>query len=406
MYLVAELQTTIDKDTLKEELNYIICGKEENDEEVNGSAYSTIEKAEEKYHEILNRAAISNYYKHGAMIMDEECTPLKYYYFLHKEAAEIEHIVVQFTWNDENDNDAYRPESNQVEVKLIIKKGEEQIGDPISENPTITGNVWNYDFGNYYAYNNKDKLTFIISVEGIPEQYSESVDGYNYIYTHNPIPIETPFSGTITWNDGSSQSRPNAVVNLYLCDSEEEEEDILIESVEVNNSYVFDGEYYKYYNKNGVQTNHIYKIEEVVTTGDEYRVYTPRQSGKQLPENFVVDFTNDYKEYSDINVSIKWVDNDPSQRPTDENKVITVKLKHDSIVKSSGDINPPFEDMNTLISKVLINENGDSVGWGLVEEYDGNENSIPNYSISYDNANYIITNTYTESSDEEEQTQE
>ena len=67
MYTVVELQTNKDKQTGV--LTY---------------TYDTEAEATSKYHLIMSSAAVSNVAVHGAVIMDDHCTPIRFEAFEHE----------------------------------------------------------------------------------------------------------------------------------------------------------------------------------------------------------------------------------------------------------------------------------------------------------------------------------
>jgi hypothetical protein len=380
MYLVAELQTSIDE-SLEEKLDYIICGKKEQGIEVSGDPYSTIEAAEEKYHEILNRAAISNSYKHGAMIMDEECTPLKYYYFLHKEAAEIEHIVAEVVWVDGDNNDGVRPQN----LTLQLKDQNGNIGTSVE---ISAADNWLHDFGKYLKYADGELRNFEIEIStwDTNSKYpNPQVNGYQTIYTHELETINV--NGQINWSGGT---RPQNVTIRLLANGEEVDYQLV----------TGEGSPWSY----NFTPNKYLNGTEIAYTVSEDSI-----------DNYEIDlegynFTNTYKEYTDMVGNI--VFNDTVDNLTYKHyrpEIVIVKLKENTteVDSTSISINEDSDEFYYSFENVLV------ISGITTHTYSIDFPNIDNYnkSINGNNVTYTIiseglTPDESDSSDEEEQTQQ
>ena len=384
MYLVAELQTSIDEDSLKEKLKYIICGKEENGVEVSGDPYSTIEAAEEKYHEILNRAAISNYYKHGAMIMDEECTPLKYYYFLHKEAAEIEHIVAEVVWVDGDNNDGVRPQN----LTLQLKDQNGNIGTSVE---ISAADNWLHDFGKYLKYADGELRNFEIEIStwDTNSKYpNPQVNGYQTIYTHELETINV--NGQINWSGGT---RPQNVTIRLLANGEEVDYQLV----------TGEGSQWSY----SFRPNKYLNGSEIVYTVSE----DPIENYEATLDLEGRNFTNTYKEYTDIVGNIVFndtVDNLTYKHYRPDTVVVKLNKNNAQVNSKSISIDKINDEFNYSFEDVLIVNGTDTYTYTISGQDDINNYtySINGNSVTYTIISEGLTPDESDSSDEEEQTQQ
>lgn len=145
------------------------------------------------------------------------------------------------SWDDEDDNDGFRPET--VTVYLNVH-GIVQESQKISAQ-----NGWRYRFENLEKYDEDEKqIDYTITEEKI-DKYTLTTDGYNLTNKH--IPEKITVEGKKTWNDANDydQLRPNQVVITLYADGKAQQSQTV--SAKTNWSYRFEN-LYKYRKKKQV----------------------------------------------------------------------------------------------------------------------------------------------------------
>ena len=122
------------------------------------------------------------------------------------------------TWNDNSDNDGYRP----TEITVILKKNGE-VFRTATVRPNYQGN-WSYSFDDLYKYTNGQENVYTVEeqpVDNYSTDYNTSTDEYgnitaNIINTHDPDKTEVPVSKQWVDENNNDGIRPEKIyLNLY-----------------------------------------------------------------------------------------------------------------------------------------------------------------------------------------------
>ncbi len=115
------------------------------------------------------------------------------------------------TWNDNNNQDALRPD--EITINLFAD------GEKIDTKQVTEKHEWKWTFTDLPKYKEGTEIVYTITEDEV-EGYTSQVEGYNVINTHEPEKIEV--SGTKTWEDNNNQDgiRPEKITINLLANGE------------------------------------------------------------------------------------------------------------------------------------------------------------------------------------------
>ncbi len=245
-------------------------------------------------------------------------------------------IKGNITWNDNNNQDGFRP--NQIEVGVYVGTEKVRFMEVSADNG------WNYSFPELDKYDeNGNTITYTIKSNSNLTGYTYATNGYNIIYTHNSENVS--LQGSITWEDNNNalNLRPTSVKVTLLANDSEYKSVTLDESSNWNYNFTNLPKY-----KDGQEV--VYSISG--QTIDNYKI--------QLEENNITYECNKVK----LNGQITFNDesNQDGIRPTKVN----VTIKHNS----------------DTIKEVEVTETNNWKFQELVDKYD-TSNNVMEYTVSY-----------------------
>ena len=292
---------------------------------------------------------------------------------------EKNNLVINKTWNDNNNQDGLRP--NFIEVTITGKVS----GDVVySDTVTITkDNGWRYEFSNLPKYSDGKEITYTVSENDILDSdgkviYKASEPSYNdnvvtLVNTHDII--KTEVNGKKVWVDSDDKDglRPDKItVNLYA-------DGVKVDSKEVNAS-----------SKGDNSNEWLYSFTDL----DKFK------DGKEIKYTVKEEAVNNYETAYDGNIIVNthnpkdvtvsgtktWEDGDNKYgRPDSITINLTGKAGDDVVIekttKASESTNwtYSFEGLPEYSKGILIN-------------YTVSEDAVKDYDTSYNG--YDITNTY------------
>lgn len=287
------------------------------------------------------------------------------------------------TWDDNNDQDGKRPESNKV---YVVDSEGNQVGDK----KTVTANDdWSYTFENLPKYNdNGDEIKYSIAEDNI-DGYTTEISDYNITNKHTPSTLTVTVNKT--WDDSSNadDSRPEKInFDLYADTEKIDTQTFDVDKTSDISIYTFKDEggaakNYPVY-KDGTKIN--YSIKEEDTDG-----YTSTiEKSDQSTENNIIYDVNNKHGVETVKVCGKkvWVDgnNTDEKRPT----TVTINLLRDGTKISSVKVG---SDNTFDFGELPANYAGKKATYSITE------NDIDNYKsaiVKNDDGTYTVTNTYVE----------
>lgn len=145
---------------------------------------------------------------------DLDDTPAFLYEIENAHTPEETAVKVTKKWTDADDQDGYRPES--IEVQL--KNGDKNVGDKVTLN---ADNDWTYTWTKLYRNEDGVRITYTLDEVSVPDDYAKTVtktaDGVDlveYEIENKHTTEEISVKVTKTWTDGDDQDaiRPDSVV--------------------------------------------------------------------------------------------------------------------------------------------------------------------------------------------------
>ena len=274
------------------------------------------------------------------------------------------------TWNDNNDQDGFRPES--ITIKLLA--------DGVAiETVTVTEeNNWSWSFKDLPKYKDHGTLIAYTITEEAVEEYTTEIDGFDVTNTHE---IEkTEVSVTKVWNDNNDQDglRPEDITVKLLANGEATGK-VLVLSEDNDWTGTF-ADLDKYAAGEEIR----YTVEEVAVTG-----YTTVITGNQA-EGYIV--TNAHTPATvEVSGSKTWDDanNQDGKRP----QSITIKLLANGNVVETKTVTaadgwkwsftnlPKYENHGALISYTITEDSVDGYtttynGYDVTNKYSPEETSV------------------------------
>ncbi|MBR5712040.1 MAG: Cna B-type domain-containing protein [Lachnospiraceae bacterium] len=318
---------------------------------------------------------VSNYYnlELAEPIVDKETGDVQINIKYIHEVEKVD-VAVSIAWDDENNQDGYRP--NEVDVKLYI--GDTDTGLSYKLNPE---NGWTYTWKNLDKKDAGSDLAYTVKVD-LNEDYeitttkAEGSFTYTLKYTHKPE--ETNAGVTVVWDDTDDQDgyRPESLTVTLLADGEDAGKSI--ELGPNNWTYTWNGLAKKAGGSDIVYTVSVGQI-------DEYTTATKKAEG-----GFDYTITNSHTtEKTDVSVTIIWDDNEDQDgcRPD----MVTVNVLVGSSLVKSCELNA--DDSWSYTWKDL-----DKKANGLNIEYKVTEDSFSGYTIDISKADnsfaYTVKNIH------------
>ncbi len=271
-------------------------------------------------------------------------------------------------WDDNNNQDGKRPDG--IKVQLLVNGNPK--GDKVELNAE---NNWRYTWTSLPERENGKTIEYTVEeIEKISGYTSSSVVNDNVTtITNTHAPETTNINGTKTWKDGGNQDglRPEKITIKLLKNGA----DYLSQEVRADGSGNWS---YSFNNvpvyENGNKIN--YTIEEVVD-GSTAMAYQSEVNGYNVTNTHTLETT-------EVKGSKTWVDDGEADRPAS----ITIRL-----LTKDGEV----------AHKVVTKEDGWKWSFtGLPKYKDGNlityfikEDPVNNYSPSYIEDGYSVTNTHT-----------
>lgn len=284
-------------------------------------------------------------------------------------------------WDDDNNNDGYRPD--KVEVTLYRKDANgkeikvEDIKNPITVKASqeTDKNKWSYKFAKVKKYDEDGKeIAYVvkekITDKEVSEKYKAEINKFTITNKHELE--KTSIKVTKKWDDDNDRDgiRPNEVKVTLKSDVEEIKEQTVKLSEENNWTYTFKN-LQKYKNGQEIQ----YKVEE-----DDVQGYTSEMKDKYT-------ITNTHKPAT-INISgtKTWVDENNQDKIRPDS--VTVRLFADGkevegqekVVTKENNWKYTFENLPKKAS-------GKDITYSVKEDY------VAGYKATVDD-NYNITNTH------------
>ena len=111
------------------------------------------------------------------------------------------------TWNDEENQDGKRPSS--ITVRLLAD------GTEVASKTVTEAEGWAWSFENLDKYKGGTEIVYTIREDAVTD-YTTEVKGYNITNTHTPE--KTTISGSKTWVDLDSSTRPESITVNLLAD--------------------------------------------------------------------------------------------------------------------------------------------------------------------------------------------
>ncbi len=126
-------------------------------------------------------------------------------------------VTVVKVWEDNNDQDAVRPDS--VTVKLLN-------GETVVQTAVISGDEWTYTFTGLPKYSNGQEIVYTVE-EVVPTGYISNIDGTTIVNTH--VPEVTEVNVSKVWDDAEDNDgkRPASVTVDLLADGVKIDEAVL-----------------------------------------------------------------------------------------------------------------------------------------------------------------------------------
>jgi len=275
------------------------------------------------------------------------------------------------TWNDENDQDGFRPET--ITVNLLDE--DEELVDTLEVEADTDGN-WNYTFTDV-PLNKPGEVGQAASYtveEAVVDEYTSTVDGHDLTNTH--IPYTRDLSVNKVWADANNQDgiRPGNVEVTLLADGEIFEDPITL-SEENNWSYTWED-----LAVNEAGESIVYSVQEVnVPEGYE-------STAGDIEEDSIT-ITNKH-EPETMNIPVNKVWNDEDNQDGIRPETVTVNLLANGTQIDSHDLTLE-NDWSHTFETLPVYSAGEEISYTLTE------NTVEDYSPEIDNEEYTITNNYT-----------
>ena len=286
---------------------------------------------------------------------------------LYAKWIEQKDIIVQKTWNDNDDQDGLRPDEITVELKLNGVKFKDITLE--SENNWIS---YIQDLDKYDEHGNEIEYTVEeLAVNGYTAQYSIK-DNNTFVITNTHIPETKEITIEKRWEDNNNQDglRPDSV-QLELRVNEN-----LYTKLELNSNNNWNTKIEVPVYQNGNVAN--YTIAETYVDG-----YTMNY---QYSDNSIVVTNTHIPETKEITIEKKWEDNNDQDGLRPDSVSINIK-NGEEIVRN---VTLTDENWTKQVTDLPVYSNGNKI------EYTIEESNVDGYSVSYINQGdkFIVTNIH------------
>ena len=288
-----------------------------------------------------------------------------------KHVPEVVTLTGTKTWDDNNNANGMRPESITIHLKAN--------GEEVKAIQVTAEDEWKYEFKDLPVYKAGNAIQYTITEDAV-EDYTPTVDGMDIKNTYTPN--VTSVSVTKVWEDADNQDgvRMNSVEIQLLANNEAVEGQTL--TLSAGNDWT------------GTFTNLPVKMnmEEVVYTVEEVTesdFYTVEITG-DATEGYTVTNTHIPEEVTISGTKI-WEDRDnwDNKRP----ESITVRLKADGVEVEAIKVTEE-DEWSYSFADLPKYKNVDGEG-GIEILYTVTEDAIEDYTTTYAEDGYDITNTHT-----------
>ncbi|MCI6638972.1 MAG: Cna B-type domain-containing protein, partial [Lachnospiraceae bacterium] len=269
------------------------------------------------------------------------------------------------TWDDNNNQDAKRPDS--ITVKLLAD------GIKVAEKTVTASDGWKYSFTDLPVYRDGKEITYAVAEEAVPN-YSTSINGYDI--TNSYTPQKTSLSVLKRWYDNENQDgkRPDSVEVQLYADGVPSGDPVTLKS---DGNWMYTWENLPMYENGGTMI--AYTVQEISKLPEGYSSSVTGSA----KNGYVI--TNSYTpEKTTVSGSKTWKDNDnqDGMRPDS----ITVKLLADGIKVDEKTV-AASDSWKYSFTDLPVYQNGKKITYAVAEE------AVANYSTSING--YDITNSYT-----------
>lgn len=301
-------------------------------------------------------------------------------------------------WEDDNNNDAVRPDSIKVNLYDSIHS------DPI-KTIDVTGDDWTYKFIDLpITDNNGDNIKYYVDEVLDSDVYTKVVNNENFEITNYHLSETVTFNVTKIWDDQNNIEgfRPDSIIVNLLADGTK------IDSIKLSNdnnwTYTFNNNgsgYKKFKNVNGKQELIVYTLEEepvkfyeeAVIEKDENKSTTTTTdvdvkddvTVPQTNTNNVYDITNK-REVEYISISGEKIWNDSNDADKIRPEFINVKLFADGVFVKSFVISKD-NNWKYILYDLYKYRNGKEIKYTIEED------PIAGYTTVIDGFNIINTHT-------------
>ncbi|KAF1295227.1 hypothetical protein BAU15_05620 [Enterococcus sp. JM4C] len=271
-------------------------------------------------------------------------------------------------WDDADNQDGIRPDSIIVNLN-----GNGQVVATQTVTPNPLGE-WVYEFTDLPKFENGQEINYTISENAVPN-YSADYTGFDI--TNSYTPGKTSVTVTKAWNDANNQDgiRPTSIDVQLLADGVAKGAPITL-TAGMDWSYTWPD-----LDEKAAGQTIVYTVVEVGTIND----YTT-QITNNGPTNFTITNTH-APEKTSVSGEKHWddADNQDGIRPT----TIEVNLWADGVKVDSKTIADNAGHWTYEFTNLDKYQAGNVINYTVTEE------AVPNYTVSYDDQSFDMTNSYT-----------
>ena len=284
-------------------------------------------------------------------------------------------------WDDEDDQDAIRPESITVTLSADGM-------DPLRQ--TVTPDEegrWRYTFYQVPVYNHGEKLSWTIAEDPIPEGYHMVISGWNITNVH--VPEKTEIQGKKIWDDADDRDgiRPDEITVILLANGEKTDE-ITVQATPADPNAEEEWSFsFKNLPKNRNGEPIAYTVNEVPMPGYQATVNGDMENGFTITNAHIPDT---------VSVSGEKIWNDANDQDGKRPKEIMVYLFFKGALFDNRSVSA-VSGWKYSFSNIPKNWEGQAADWSIQEQ-----NVPEDYEVAYsdvietseDNYTINIINTY------------
>ena len=278
-------------------------------------------------------------------------------------------VSVEKVWADNNNQDGIRP--TEITVNLLA--------DGVKADSVIlnSGNSWKYTFDNLDKYDGGAEIKYSVEEAVVPDDYTSATTGSaaaGFVVTNTHTPEKTDISVKKVWDDDSNRDgvRPVSITIKLLADGKTVETITLDEASKWKHTFTGLDKF-----KDGKEIK--YTVEENAVTSYATAITGDAASG------FVVTNTH-ASAITSVTGEKTWVDdnNAAGKRPDS----IKITLFGNGVAVAEKEVTEA-DGWKYTFDNLLMYENGKPITYKVAE------NPIFEYTPTYSDSNYDITNTYT-----------